>query len=125
VRIYFKGSSPSLGGFNVFSGATNATVYYLPGMTGWGYPYYGGRPTAQWLLPNPLMLGNVPNFGVQTNCFNFTISWATNIAVVVEASTNLVNWQPLQTNTLATGTSYFSDPQWTNYTGRFYRLRSP
>jgi len=22
-------------------------------------------------------------------------------------------------------TSYFSDPQWTNYPARFYRLRSP
>ena len=24
----------------------------------------------------------------------------------------------------ANGTSYFSDPQWTNYPQRFYRLRS-
>jgi hypothetical protein len=47
--------------------------------------------------------------------------------VVVEACTNLANpdWQPVQTNLLATGSVYFSDPQWTNYPGRFYRLRSP
>jgi hypothetical protein len=62
---------------------------------------------------------------VQTNCFSFTISWATNIAVVVEASTNLVVWQSVQTNTLTAGSAYFSDLQWTNYPGRFYRLRSP
>jgi hypothetical protein len=41
-----------------------------------------------------------------------------------------VSRQALSTNTLNTfvgtnGTSYFSDPQWTNYPGRFYRLRSP
>jgi hypothetical protein len=44
---------------------------------------------------------------------------------VVEASTDLINWQPVQTNTLTSGSVYFSDPQWTNYPGRFYRLRSP
>jgi hypothetical protein len=64
---------------------------------------------------------------VQTNCFGFTIAWATNISVVVEACTNLTNpvWQPVQTNMLTTDSAYFSDPQWTNYPSRFYRLRSP
>ena len=32
---------------------------------------------------------------------------------------------PVGTNTLAGGLSYFCDPDWTNYSGRFYRLRSP
>jgi hypothetical protein len=32
----------------VFSHDNNATVYYLPGTTGWGTTY-GGRPTALWL----------------------------------------------------------------------------
>ena len=45
--------------------------------------------------------------------------------VVVEASTNLLDWQPVATNTLTTGSAYFSDPKWTNFHGRFYRLRSP
>ena len=47
--------------------------------------------------------------------------------VVVEASTDLAQplWAPVGTNTLTDGSSYFSDPQWTNYPGRFYRLRSP
>jgi len=63
---------------------------------------------------------------VQTNRFGFIISWATNISVVVEAST-LTNptWVPLQTNTLTGGWCYFSDPDWTNYPVRCYRLRSP
>ncbi len=61
-----------------------------------------------------------------------TIAGGSNLVVVVEASTNLASaiWIPVETNTLNTyigtnGTSYFSDPQWTNYPGRFYRLRSP
>ena len=64
---------------------------------------------------------------MQTNGFGFIISWATNVSVVVEACTNLANpiWSPVGTNTLTGGSSYFSDPQWTNYPARFYRLRSP
>ena len=55
------------------------------------------------------------------------ISWATNASVVVEACTNLANpvWCAVGTNTLTSGSSCFSDPQWTNYPARFYRLRSP
>jgi hypothetical protein len=58
---------------------------------------------------------------VQPGGFGFTISWATNASVVVEAATNLANpvWIPVSTNTLTGGTNYFSDPQWTNYPGRF------
>jgi len=47
--------------------------------------------------------------------------------VVVEACTNPLNpdWQPLQTNLLTTGSAEFSDPDWTSFPSRFYRLRSP
>ena len=67
------------------------------------------------------------SFGVRTNQFGFNISWANGMNVAVDACTNLANpvWTPLQTNTLASDTLYFSDPQWTNYPARFYRLRSP
>jgi hypothetical protein len=124
--VNFLGNAPSLGGPSVFSGANNATVYYLPGTTGWGTTFEG-RPTALWVLPYPLILNNGPGFGIQTNRFGFIISWATNVPVVVEASTNLGHsmWLPVSTNALAEGSSYFSDPEWTNYPGRFYRLRSP
>jgi hypothetical protein len=74
---------------------------------------------------NPI-LNFEPSIGVRTNRFGFTISWATNIPVVVEAcSMTNPTWAPLQTNTLTGGTCYFSDPQWTNYPVRCYCLRSP
>lgn len=122
---YFNGNAPQLGDF-VFTGDNNATAYYLPGTTGWASTF-GGIPTALWFLSNPVILNFEPNFGVQTNRFGFTISWATNISVVVDACTNLFNpvWQPVQTNFLTGGAAYFSDSQWTNYPSRFYRLRSP
>jgi len=43
---YFKGNSPEVASL-VFTGDDNATVYYLPGTTGWGATF-GGLPTAVW-----------------------------------------------------------------------------
>jgi hypothetical protein len=67
------------------------------------------------------------SLSVLSNQFGFTITGTTNIPIVVEASTNLRNraWNPLQTCTLTNGSISFSDPQWTNYPARFYRIRSP
>ena len=122
VGVYFKGNAPSIYA-DVFDGASTATVYYLPGTTGWSTTY-GGRPTALW---KPLVLNSDVSFGVRTNQFGFNIAWTSGQAVVVEACTDLVHptWSPLQTNTLTGDSFYFSDPQWTNDPGRFYRLRSP
>jgi hypothetical protein len=121
--IHFLGDAPNLGG-RVFLDDP-ATVYYLPGMADWSSSF-GSRPTALWLLPYPLIL-NGHGFGVQSNAFGFTISWATNIAIIVDACTNLpdADWAPLSTNTFTAGLSYFTDPAWTNYSCRFYRVRSP
>jgi hypothetical protein len=122
--IYFRGNAPSFGS-DVFYDDNEATAYYLPGTTGWDTTF-GGLPTALWFLPNPTILNFEPNFGIQTNCFGFTISWATNIPVVVTVCTNLSQpiWLPVATNTLTDGTFFFSDSQWTNCSVRFYRLRS-
>jgi len=67
------------------------------------------------------------SFGVRTNQFGFNLTWAGGRPVVVEACTDLTHpvWLPVKTHTLAGGSAYFSEPQWTNYSGRFYRLRSP
>ena len=112
----------------MFHGDSSAIVYYLPGMTGWSSTY-DGLPAVLW---NPRVQTGDASFGVRTNRFGFTITGSSNLVIVVEACTNLANpiWTPLGTNTLnifigTNGTSYFSDPQWTNYPGRFYRFRSP
>jgi hypothetical protein len=121
--VYFKGNAPSLGGPEVFSSDNNATVYYLPGTTGWGATY-GGRPTALWW---PQVQSSGASFGVRTNQFGFNINWVSGMTLVVEACTNLANplWAPVGTNTLSGASFYFNDSQWTNYPARFYRLRWP
>jgi BspA type Leucine rich repeat region (6 copies) len=135
TSIHFSGNAPTADS-SVFAYVLDvgyagsdfdpATVYYLPGTLGWSNSF-AGRPTAQWFLPQPQILDQGPGFGTQSNQFGFTISWATNVPVVVEACTNLSNpvWLPVSTNTLVNGSSYFSDPQPANLPGRFYRLRSP
>jgi hypothetical protein len=125
TSVYFSGNAPTVGSSAFFADA--ATVYYLPGTIGWG-PFLSavGLSGALWFLPNPLILNSGPSFGAQTNQFGFIVSWATNTSVVVKACTNPANptWVPVSTNTLIGGSSYFSDPQWTNYPGRFYRISS-
>ncbi|MBW8865572.1 MAG: hypothetical protein JF609_11770, partial [Verrucomicrobia bacterium] len=125
--IYFRGNAPSLGPFAfpdfLFGfGDVPATVYYPPGTTGWGTSY-GGFATAVW-PPTPQTTD--ASFGIRTNRFGFNVVWSTGQKVVVEACTNLGGiWQAIQTNTFVTNSWYFSDSQWTNYPGRFYRIRSP
>lgn len=69
---------------------------------------------------------STPAVDVQTSSYPFTTFWATYLSVVVEATADLAHplWVPVATNTLSGGSSHFSDPQWTNYPARFYRLRS-
>ena len=123
ASIYCLGNTPSpTNDSTVFSGDNRATVYYLPETVGWG-PTFDDRPTMLW---NPQVQRSAANFGVRTNRFGFSLTGTSGLVIVVEACTNLTgtDWQPLQTNTLTGGEAYFSDPQWTNYPGRFYRLRS-
>ena len=123
TSAYFEGNAPTFLGFNFFNNDPFLTVYYLQNTTGWDYfSKLVSVPIAPWL---PQMQTTDASFGVRNNQFGFNINWASDQTVVVEASKNFVNWQPVQTNTLANGTAYFSDPQWTNYPARFYRLRSP
>jgi hypothetical protein len=132
TSVSFQGNAPSFG-TNVFDYWSQwwrwlsqvwdpATVYYLPGTTGWS-TNFAGVPTEPWL---PQVQTSDTIFGIRTNQFGFNITWASGMTVVVEASTDLVNptWIPVSTNTLTSGSSYFSDPQWTKYPSRFYRIRS-
>jgi hypothetical protein len=130
-EVYFLGNAPD--GMFVFFGADAAMAYYLAGTTGWG-PYIGGMspdmggiPTALW-NPTSSVGMQLPgtNFGEQSNHFGFIITGSSDQEVVVEACTSLTNpeWVPIYTNILTSGSLPFSDPNWTTYPDRFYRVRS-
>jgi len=121
TNIYCCGNAPNLDGSEWFYGDP-ATVYYLPNTTGWGSSF-GGLATILW---NPRITPDA-TFGIHTNGFGFTFTNAGSPTVVIAACTNLTNpvWIPISTNTLISGSSYFRDPQWTNFPARFYRFQMP
>jgi hypothetical protein len=55
--------------------------------------------------------------------FGFDVSGPSGSNVVIQASTDLKTWIPLQTNLLGSGLLYFSDPQSTTNVRRFYRAK--
>jgi hypothetical protein len=121
TEIYFLGDAPVI--FRPFYTGVVPTIYYLPGTTGWR-EHFDGRPTVLW---DPRIQTDDGSFGVQADQFGFNVAASSDLTIVVEASTSLTHpdWAPAGTNTLAGGTSYFSDPEWTSHLTRFYRLRSP
>jgi hypothetical protein len=117
--IFQRNAPPDDG--TVFSG-DSATVYYYYGTSGWSSTY-GGVPTVMLGAPAPQVGSG--SFGVPSGNFGFTLTGVAHQTVTVEASTNLVNWQPVWTNTLSGTSTNFTDVQWTNYPARFYRASTP
>jgi hypothetical protein len=106
-----------VGGFTQFNGVgAGARAYYYCGTTGWGATY-SGLPTVM-LCPPQVAPGSA---GMKPGGFGFTVTRLTNQTIVVEASANLVNWQPIWTNSLPGASADFVDPEWLQHPNRFYR----
>ena len=120
--IYFSGNAPSVGS-SIFAGDPNATVYYLPGTTGWSN-VFANVPALPW---TPQIQTSDGRFGVQSKQFGFNLNWASGKVIEVDVCTNLVSpdWMPLQTVTLTNGNFYFSEPLDVGRSSRYYRLASP
>jgi hypothetical protein len=123
TNIFFEGDAPSADATVFAHDNALPTAFYLPGATGWSSAF-DGLPAVLWKAFIQTADGS---FGVKSNQFGFNIAAATNLPVVVEASTNLSDpqWTLLQNLTLSNGSFYFSDPEWTNYSARYYRVGFP
>src|SRR6185437_2382880 len=112
TNAVFQGNAPSVDGVPGSADSTVffdviGTVHYLPGTIGWGSTF-GGWPTAALAAPpTPPQIGG--SIGIHSGNFGFTVTGATNQTVVVEASTNFINWQTIWTNTLSSSSTNFSD----------------
>jgi hypothetical protein len=62
-------------------------------------------------------------FGFTNGVFGFDVTGPSGFNIVIQASTDLHTWIPLQTNMLGSGLLYFSDPQSTTNVQRFYRAQ--
>jgi hypothetical protein len=120
--FYFQGNAPTFDPA-AYPG-TSAVAYYLPWTSGWGptlggFLGYGGIPTETGSLQLIAVRA-----GIRTNEFGFTMVWTNNPVVIVQACSNLNNpaWLPISTNTLTAGVAYFNDPQWAQYSSRYYRV---
>ena len=116
---YFLGNAPSADP-TTFD-YDEANIYPAAGTTGWGAGFAG---LYVW---NPQIQTGNNYLGSPTNPFEFNVTGNDNLVFIVEVCTNLFKptWFSVATNTLTGGSSHFSDPQWTNSPGRYYRLRSP
>jgi hypothetical protein len=122
TSVYCKGNAPAHQD-SVFDYAPGATVFYLPGTTGWGATY-DFNPAILW---NPTAQLNGPGPDRSSHSFGFAIVGTSGISFLVEGCDDLTaaTWLPLQIMTLTNGSVYFSDQSQTNLSQRFYRLRSP
>ena len=89
--------------------------------TGWGASCGVPSLPTVMLCPPQMAPGSA---GKKPGGFGFTLTFLTNQTIVVEASTNLPNWQPIWTNPLPGTSADFVDPEWLNHSNRFYRARS-
>jgi hypothetical protein len=71
--------------------------------------------------PAPAAFGYGPAGGVLTNGFTLILQGVAGFGYLIEASTNLVNWQPVQYVVAASTPTYFTDYYAPYYNQRFYR----
>jgi uncharacterized delta-60 repeat protein len=132
-----QGARISPAGTNISAGWQLSSVVLPPGGTirarGWvaiGQHVAGSCWYVETLLPpgglvqqpqQPQILLSDGHFGFSTNGFGFNVSAAPGQAVVMQRSSDLVNWLPLQTNSLGSGQLYFTDPGASGAARQFYR----
>jgi uncharacterized repeat protein (TIGR03803 family) len=122
---------------NPLPGATNETLSIINAQVGQAGSYwailtnFSGATTS---LVVTLSLTNVPvlfltNVGDLQYAGSQFSAQLTNLtgqgAVVVEASTNLLQWTPIYTNPSGFGGAYFTDPATGNFPVRYYRAITP
>jgi hypothetical protein len=112
-----------LGGVSVPTGATiRARGYYGTGL------HNDSSSVVETLLyvlgqTGPQIILGDGHFGFGAHGFGFDVSGPAGQAVAVDGSSDLLDWLPLQTNTVGSGPFYFSDPAAKAEPWQFYRAR--
>ena len=76
-------------------------------------------------LTAPQIMADSSGFGFSSGQFGFNLSGAFGQTIIVDGSTNLVDWTPLFTNTVGGSPFSFRDPASSGARWRFYRARLP
>lgn len=67
----------------------------------------------------------IQNISVRSGLITFSVRTVSTKPVVIQASTDLVNWQTMATVTPSAGVAQFSEPKFTGSSLRFYRTAFP
>ncbi len=113
ARFHFY--DPSLGGAGGLAVDSEGTLYVAEWYN--NTIRKGYRPLA--------IASSETNFGFSDGQFGFALTGPAGQSVVVDASTDLVNWLPIWTNTFMVGPLQFSDPNSGLQPNCFYRARKP
>jgi len=73
------------------------------------------------------LLGSAANLAASAHpdgSFTLTLTGLPGQVYIVDASTNLIDWLPVATNTAVSGTFQYTDPNASSYVRRFFRARS-
>jgi hypothetical protein len=73
----------------------------------------------------PQIIPGGASFGFLNGQFGFNLGGGAGQTIVVDGSSDLVNWTPLFTNSVTGNLLFFSDPASANLKWRFYRARLP
>ena len=119
TSVFFRGNVPSQYDEDIGFFDTTATIYYLPGTTGWG-DTFGDRPAKLW---NPIFTA----VRLGPGALSCTVTGTANIPVGVEACPDLLSdqWLRLQTTNLTGGVLEFRDSDATGHPSRYYRIAAP
>jgi hypothetical protein len=128
----FQSLNFDLSALSVAPGSVTFRMYFYgaPSFTDWaglvsdakagnGLRVYGTLNTSAPIL---ILVGD-PAFGFAGGKFGFNLTGPAGKGVVIESSTDLLHWAPVQTNAFGAGPLYFNDPQSTSSGARFYRGR--
>jgi hypothetical protein len=74
-------------------------------------------------VPTPIAITTGAAFGFTNGAFGFNVTGPSGSNVVIQVSTDLQTWIPLQTNLLGSGPYHFSDSQSPTSVQRFYRVQ--
>ncbi|MEI6783873.1 MAG: immunoglobulin domain-containing protein, partial [Verrucomicrobiota bacterium] len=124
IRKVFPPAGPILALANV--SASNAGYYTVVVTSPYGSVTSSVAVLTVTVPPTPPQIINGDaSIGFRSNLFGFNLSGSVGQTIVVDGSTDLVDWIPLFTNTVSISPFYFSDPASTNFPWRYYRGRLP
>jgi hypothetical protein len=115
------GRSYTFMNYNARNGAfPNVQLPPLPLPLAWNLDYGSNTLTLEVITASNSLGGAAT---LANGAFQFNMSGTPAASCVIEASTNLANWTPIQTNVPFTGSVDVVDPGATNFARRFYRGR--